>query len=136
MAVALVRKAYNSPWWIPALSAVAVVSLIGTMVLFVMFASNQRDERERSRDTDRELCAFANDLRADTRSIGKASREMVQGIIDEFLPVDATNGDRAAAIAKFRERLEPVFQQHRDAVANVRDIDCEAVTGTASREFP
>jgi phosphoserine phosphatase len=136
MAIPLVKKAYNSPWWIPALSIVAVLSLAGTLVLFLLFASDQRDERARSRDTDRELCSFANDLRADVRSIGKASREMVQGIIDEFLPPDATNGERAAAIAEFRERLEPVFQQHRDAVANVEDIDCQTVIGTASREFP
>jgi hypothetical protein len=136
MAIPLVKKAYNSPWWIPALSIVAVLSLAGTLVLSLLFAVDQRDERQRSRDTDAVFCNRANDLRRQVVGIGEANEAMVQGIIDIVLPPDAVNGERAAAIARIRAELEPVFVKHRAAIAEVRLIDCSALPSANPQENP
>ena len=129
---ALIR-AYHHPWWIPALSAVAVISLVGTMVLFVLFSADQASERQRSRRTDAIFCARANDLRAQVIDIGDAGEDLVHGIVDVVLPPDAQNGERAAAIRRIRAEMEPVFERYREAVDEVRFIDCENIPRTPER---
>ena len=136
MAVKFVKKAYHSRWWIPALSVVAVLALAGTLTLFLMFAGEQRTERERSRQTDATFCARANELRRTVVSIGGANEEMVRGIVDVVLPDDATNGERADRIRAIRAELEPVFAKHRDAVAEVELLDCQQLRDDLPEENP
>ena len=136
MPVKLVKKAYHSPWWIPALSVVAVLALAGTLTLFLMFAGEQRTERERSRQTDATFCARANDLRRSVVSIGDANEQMVRGIVDVVLPADATNGERAERIRAIRAELEPVFAKHRAAVNDVQFLDCRQLRADLPEENP
>ena len=122
-------QAYHHPWWIPALSIVAVIALIGTMVLFVLYAADQRNERQNRHATDVTLCNRANTLRGQVIRIGDANEEMLQGVIDVVLPADSANGERAARIREIREALEPVFAKHSAAVDEIRFLDCAAIPG-------
>ena len=125
-------RAYNHPWWIPALSVVAVISLVGTMVLFVLYAADQSSERHKRISTDVAFCERANDLRRQVVAIGAANEEMLKGVIDVVLPPDATNGERAERILEIRAEMQPVFDEHSAAVDEIRLIDCASIPGAPS----
>ena len=130
------RRAYHHPAWIPALSGVALASLVGTMVLFSLFITDQRSERSNRINADVTACERGNRLRSQVIAVGDANEEMLQGVVDVVLPRDSVNGERAQRIREIRAALEPVFDRHRDAIDDIELIDCQAVTPGAPQENP
>lgn len=121
------------------LTATVLIGLVA-LGLSVQTALQQReraDEREQERiEADLNICQETNDLRELVIRIGDANEDLVRGVVDVALPPDSDNGERAAAIAAIRARMDPLFAEHRAAIDEITIIDCRATTPGVSEGAP
>lgn len=116
------RRLWDSPKLIPTLSILTVVALAAAAyAVFGVLAVDQQQEDDRIA-SDLASCERGNDGRRSDIRIARATEDMVQEIIDTVLPAGAS--DRVDSI---RIELEPVFIRHRNAVAQIKIIDCSLV---------
>lgn len=123
------HRMWDSPRLIPVLAALTVAALLtaGGAVIGVLILDNQQ-ERDRIA-SDIASCERGNIGRTSDIRIARATEHLIQGIIDKVLPAGSS-----VRVDKIRDDLEPLFQTHREAVAQIRLVECtEVVPGVSPR---
>lgn len=128
------RRMWESPRLIPALSVLTVLALAAAaFAVFGVLAVDEQQERDRVA-SDLASCERGNDGRRSDIKIAEATEGMIQGIIDEVLPAGSS-----PRVDQIRADIEPIVVRHRDAVAEIKIIDCQAVVpggSTSTTEAP
>ena len=113
-------RIYQSTKFIPALTLLAVVSLLLSTYSVVQYAQAQ-SQRETDRVTaDVASCERGNVLRAQVAALGAANNELITGILDVVLVTDAG--------LTIRADLEPLLDEYRSVIASIVLVDCQALT--------
>lgn len=112
---------------------VALLFGVGATVLSILNAVNideVNDAREVERiASDLSSCERGNVGRQSDIDIAMATENLIRKILAVTF---AAAGDRPA-IAALEAQLEPIFDEHRQAVARIEIIDCRAVVPGADR---
>lgn len=129
----LLRKVWDSPRLLPVLSVMTVLALAGAaFAVFGVLASDSERERDRIA-SDLASCERGNIGRQTDIDIAHATEDLIDGILTV---VFARAADPATA-GQIGVELEPLFQEHRAAVAQIQLIDCETVVpGGTPKENP
>ena len=116
----------SPPWSLKLVIGIALLVSVGATVLGVINAESiarEADRREIERvAADLSGCERGNTLRRQVVAIGRANEDLVDGILDVFLG-GARDQDAAGDL---RDRLAPVFADHRTAIEAIELTDCQS----------
>lgn len=122
---------HPKPKWFLLVISVALLIGMGSLVLSIQNAfqiSEEGDQREQERiEADLGACERGNLLRQAIISIGHASGDLDESILDRVFNTTNASPERAAAIDALRADLQHLVDQFRDEVAEVTLIDCKSV---------
>lgn len=116
-------RAYQHPAWIPVLSGIAVLALVGMAVMFVLFFDDQANERRDRVEDDLAACERVNEARRNEVRLAEANEELVRSILNE----SATSSPDPKRSLAFLQRIEPLFGEYEDIIRQVEDqiLDCD-----------
>jgi len=121
--VSLLRKMWESPRFIPALSVMTVVALAAAaFAVFGVLAQDEARERDRVA-ADLAACERGNRLRVQVIALGEADQDMVTGILDVVLPAG-----QSIRVDEIRAELQPILNRHQARIDDIQLTDCNAVT--------
>lgn len=121
-----VLKAYHSPYWIPGLSVVAVAALMLASFTVVQYIrAEAQDDRERL-DADLASCERGNVARNGIREMGEANAALVTRILEASF-ARADTPEEIEAADRFREQIQPLFDDYAEVVSQFQPVDCQAI---------
>lgn len=117
------RKVWESPWLIPALSVMTVFALAAAVwAVFGVMAGDLERERDRIA-VDLSSCERGNVGRQSDIDVAYATEDLIQGILDVVF-ANVRDPNTAEAL---EDQMAPLFAEHRAVVDRIELIDCESV---------
>lgn len=113
----LMSRVYASRHLIPALTFLAVMSLVLSTYAVVQYTRQQADQETDRIVADVESCSRGNVLRGQTVAVGEATGDLIEGIVAEVPPSAFESG-----------RLDVLFADFYSRVHEIVPVDCEALT--------
>lgn len=117
------------------IGAALVIGIAATLlsVANAFAIGRESDEREFERiQADVSACDRGNVIRRQIVDQSVAAEDLIEGILEQVF-VNVRDQDLVAAL---KQRLQPLFDQHREAIDAVEIVDCEAVIPGADRVRP